>query len=394
MNRMRLVPVTLALCAAALSSACFTFGTVPDYGRPLPPGAAALLPLAPGEEVPDFASQWVRRDELLEVTERSLIWFDKPSSKTHFPLEGVSHERAQQSLSHFRDVLLEARNAEDLQRRIENDFTVYKSAGWDGDGGGVLFTGYCTPILDGSVSRTSQYRWPLYGLPPDLLKAEDGSILGQRTDAGVVPYPDRRQIDAGGLLDDQNLELVWMRSPLDAYIAHVNGSTIVRMRNGSLKRFGYAGKNGHRYTSLRGELVRDGKLSQAEANLDTIRRWAKAHPAEVEEYLWRNPSYVFFMPINGNPHGSLNIEVTAERTLATDKTIFPRGGVVFVDADLPDANGRGTAPFQRFMFDQDTGGAIRTAGRADIYLGRGVRAERMAGATQSEGQLYYLFLKS
>ena len=49
-------------------------------------------------------------------------------------------------------------------------------------------------------------------------------------------------------------------------------------------------------------------------------------------------------------------------------------------------------PFQRMMFDQDTGGAIRTAGRADIYLGVGPDAERRAGTTRAEGQLYYLFL--
>ena len=50
-------------------------------------------------------------------------------------------------------------------------------------------------------------------------------------------------------------------------------------------------------------------------------------------------------------------------------------------------------PFTQMMLDQDTGGAIRTAGRADIYLGVGHVAERMAGTTRSEGQMYYLFLK-
>lgn len=391
MNTERLVTAALVVILAALSSACRTTGPQPDYGRPLPPGAPALLPLQPGEPRPDLASQWTRRDELLEVAERSLRWFDKPSSETHFPLEGVSHARARGSVERFREILLEASSAEDFERRVEREFTVYKSAGWDGEGGGVLFTGYCTPILDGSATRTSEYRWPLYGLPDDLVKAPDGSILGQRTGDGTRPYPDRRAIESRGLLDGQGLELVWMRSPLDAYIAHVNGSTIVRMRDGGLKRFGYAGKNGLQYTSLRGELVRDGKLTREEANLETIRRWARAHPAEVEEYLWRNPSYVFFMPIDGNPRGSLNVEVTPERTLATDKALFPRAAIVYVDASLGRA-GVGK-PFSTFMFDQDTGGAIRTAGRADIYLGRGARAERMAGATQSEGQLYYLFLK-
>jgi membrane-bound lytic murein transglycosylase A len=45
------------------------------------------------------------------------------------------------------------------------------------------------------------------------------------------------------------------------------------------------------------------------------------------------------------------------------------------------------------MLDQDTGGAIRTAGRADLYLGVGPEAERRSGATQATGQLYYFFLR-
>ena len=45
------------------------------------------------------------------------------------------------------------------------------------------------------------------------------------------------------------------------------------------------------------------------------------------------------------------------------------------------------------MFDQDRGGAIRTAGRADVYLGVGPEAEQEAGSLRREGQLYYYFLK-
>ena len=45
------------------------------------------------------------------------------------------------------------------------------------------------------------------------------------------------------------------------------------------------------------------------------------------------------------------------------------------------------------MLDQDTGGAIRTAGRADIYMGIGPDAEWVAGRTKNPGQMYYLFVK-
>jgi membrane-bound lytic murein transglycosylase A len=141
---------------------------------------------------------------------------------------------------------------------------------------------------------------------------------------------------------------------------------------------------------LRQALVDDGRLKAETANLQAIRRWADDRPGEVQKYIHRNPRYVFFTPIAGNPKGSLNVEVTARRTLATDKTLFPRASLVYVDAKLG-RNSRNS--YHQFMLDQDTGGAIRTAGRADIYLGTGASAERRAGSTQIQGQLYYLFLK-
>jgi membrane-bound lytic murein transglycosylase A len=48
---------------------------------------------------------------------------------------------------------------------------------------------------------------------------------------------------------------------------------------------------------------------------------------------------------------------------------------------------------ERFMLDQDTGGAIRAAGRADIYMGIGPDAGQLAGHQFAEGKMYYLLLK-
>jgi membrane-bound lytic murein transglycosylase A len=50
-------------------------------------------------------------------------------------------------------------------------------------------------------------------------------------------------------------------------------------------------------------------------------------------------------------------------------------------------------PYSGFVLDQDTGGAIRAAGRCDVYLGVGDEAGQLAGQTYQEGRLYYLFLK-
>ncbi len=365
--------------------------TAPDYSRALPDGASALIPLGPDEPLPDVSSQWEERDDILPALDLSIAWTMREHARQFFPQAGITHERALRSLERFREILLDASGPEDFQRRIASEFTVYKSAGWDGRGGGVLFTAYCTPILEGSLERTEHYQHPLYGLPPDLVKERDGSVRGWQTALGLLEdYPSRGAIEAGGLLEGRELELVWLVDPIDAYIAHVNGSAFIHLPDGSLFRLGYAGKNGRPYTSLGKELEADGKIPRGQASLRAIREWAaSAPPDELHDYLSRNQSYVFFTPIAGNPHGSLDVEVTACRSIATDKSLFPRGAIAFV---APKKESATDAPVDRFYFDQDTGGAIRTAGRADLYLGIGPEAEEIAGRTKLEGQLYYFFV--
>ncbi len=381
-----------ALLLVANAAACQLPADRPNYETPLPFGSPALLPLGPEEVRPHLGGAWLDRADVLPALERSISWTRTEHAEQFFPVASIPHDLALASLERLKTLLNTSESASSFNASVMAEFDLYKSAGWNGRGDGVLFTGYCTPILDGSPQRTAVYRHPLYALPQDLEKAVDGTILGRRTERGLEPYPTRGVIEASGLLENKNLELVWLRDPLDAFIAHVNGSAFVRLTDGSELRLGYAGKNGQPYTSLGGELVRDGEVDAAELSLAELRRWAERNPDRVDQYLRRNDSFVFFAPLDGNPHGSLNLEVTSQRTLATDKSLFPRGAAVFVDTILPVPSG-GDMPFQQLMFDQDTGGAIRTAGRADIYLGVGPGAERMAGATRAEGQLYYLFLK-
>jgi len=379
----------LLVLVSLLLAAC---RTTPEYGRPLPPGAPALLKLEPGDRKPDFGPQFYERDEILPALDRSIAWTRLDHARQFFPIEGVSHARALRSLERFREILTTSDSASEFSARLDLDFEVYKSAGWDGKGGGVLFTGYCTPILPGDTSPSATYRYPLYALPPDLVKGEHGEILGRRTaSGGLEPYPTRRAIEAGALLEDQGLELVWLRDPLDAFIAHVNGSAFVELPDGSQLKFGYAGKNGRPYTSLGAELIAAGELEASELSLAGLREWAAENPGRLQPFLDENESYVFFTPIDGTPRGSLNVPVEPGRTIATDKTLFPRGALVYVDTTLPGP--AGPRLFERFVLDQDTGGAIRTAGRADLYLGIGPEAERRAGATKAEGQMYYLFVR-
>lgn len=383
------------LCTLALLPLLAACRSTPDYNTALPEGAPALLPLGKNDPVPDFSRQWEQREEILPALDHSLFWTRREHAKQFFPQAGIDHGRALRSLERFRALLVETAGPSEFQQAIEREFTVYKSAGWDGRGGGVLFTAYCTPLLRGQLEADARHRWPLYALPPDLVKGKGGEILGWETAMGRMPqYPSRHAIEAGDLLEGKGLELVWLADPLDAYIAHVNGSAFIELPDGSIYRVGYAGKNGREYHSLGRELESEGKIPRGEASLQTIRAWAaRVGEEELFDYLHRNPSYVFFTPITGNPHGSLDVEVTAERSIATDKSLFPRGAVVFVDAPAPRKASDQAESFYRLFLDQDTGGAIRTAGRADLYLGIGDEAVERSGRVKVEGQLYYLFLK-
>ena len=381
--------VAALVLVAAGSSAC----QAPNYGRPLDPNAKALERVNLASLELPIAYQWDERDEILPALELSIAWTKREHAKQFFPMAGIEYDLALASLERFRQILTQSSNRAEFEQAFYDEFDAFVSAGWDSKGGGVLFTGYCTPLLMGSRTRTDRFHIPLYSKPPGLVKDKSGKTLGLETERGLDRFPTRQRIDDDGIFAGQGLELAWLADPIDAYIAHVNGSAFIELPSGELLRLGYSAKNGRPYASLGKQLIEAGYVAAEDMNLAAIRQWASASsPSQVAALLNRNESYVFFQPIEGNPHGSLDVEVSAGRSLATDKRIFPRGALVFVDTTVPSPYG-GTLPFEQFLFDQDTGGAIRTAGRADIYLGIGPKAEAQAGRLKSPGQLYYFFLK-
>jgi membrane-bound lytic murein transglycosylase A len=354
--------------------------------------AGAALELL-GSGVPEVARALEGdRASLLAALEQSLTWFEKPSSRDYFPAVGVTHERAWASVYAFRELMLHATDAIELARWIHDEFEIYASGGGDGRGT-VVFTGYYSPAFAGSLSRSEEYRYPLYRRPSDLVSdSETGETMGRRVGGRIVPYPTRAEIERSGMLSGG--ELVWLRDRFEAYLVHVQGSAAITLLDGSVFRVGYDGNNGHDYVSAARALVDDGKLAEDELSLEEVRAHFDAHPEDLDPYLRRNPRFVFFRRDDGEdwPAGSLGVKVTPLRTLATDKEVFPAGGVVLVVTYTSDASGR-MHRFEQIMLDQDTGGAIRTAGRADIYYGVGPGAEALAGNQYAEGRLYYLFLK-
>jgi len=363
-----------------------------DYSKPLPPGALALRKIGP-EAYPDFSRGFNNRFGLEEAVRNSLNYLSKPSSQKYFPYGDITHARAVASLQRFLELLQQVQSGKELDQAIRREFDVYQSVGCD-DRGTVYFTGYFCPIFDGRRQADAVFRYPLYKLPPDLVKDEEGRTLGRRTpDGNLVPYYTRREIEEGKLLE--GWEIAWLKDPFEAYVVTVQGSAKLRLEDGSLYELGYAGNNGHEYTSIGRLMVERRVIGRNQLSLGTLIRYFRTHPHEVYKYCWQNHRYVFFQERPGGPYGSLNEPVTPFRSVATDKEVFPRACLAFIDTYLP-VYYDGSVSVVRyggFALDQDTGGAIRAAGRCDVYMGIGPSAGAVAGRTGSEGRLYYLFLR-
>ena len=366
----------------------------PAYNRPLLPGQQALIKLTNPSQIPDFTLAGLDLHGLKPTIEKSLNYLNKPSSKQYFPVSGITHQRALDSLKAFLGLLDSGLRGADLNAAIRDKYDVYMSVGCDNQGT-VLYTGYYTPIFEGSFKPGKGFRYPLYKQPEDLVKGPDGQIFGQRGGDGKIrPYPPRAVIEDEMLF--RGSELAWLSSQFEVYIAHVQGSAKIRLENGDIRTVGYAANNGHEYKSIVEELVKDGRISSSQISLAAMIAYFESHPDQVAKYTQMNPRFVFFREEEGEPRGSLNEPVTPNRTIATDKSIFPRGCLAFISTTLPKATiGQVVLqPYSGFVLDQDTGGAIRAPGRCDIYIGQGDTAGELAGRIYQEGKLYYLFLKS
>jgi membrane-bound lytic murein transglycosylase A len=290
----------------------------------------------------------------------------------------------------------------DAQARefFEEWFTPHKvrGAGWRNRG---LITGYYEPLLQGRFTPSEQFRFPVYARPKDLLivdlselfpELKDKRVRGKLIGNKVVPYYNRQQIDTQqGLLEGQ--ELLWVDDPVALFFLHIQGSGRMELADGRIVAVGYADQNGHPYRSIGRELIAMGELASEDVNMFSIRDWLRDHPHRAEALFHRNPSYVFFAlrpAQQEGPVGSLNVPLTAQRSLAVDRNVIPLGVPVWLDTTRPGTN---SEPYRRLVLAQDTGGAIKGAVRADLFWGRGVTAERMAGLMKQPGRIFVLLPK-
>jgi membrane-bound lytic murein transglycosylase A len=267
------------------------------------------------------------------------------------------------------------------------------------DGGSEgLVTGYYEPLLHGSRVFGGSYRYPVYGVPPDLLVIDLAEanpelkgirLRGRMQDKKVVAYYTRAEIERG-LAPLRGREILWVDDAVELFFLQVQGSGRVRLPGGETLRLGFAEHNGHPYVSIGRLLVARGELSVDKASMQGIKQWAANNPARLGWLLQQNPAYVFFREMPDSPPGPVGaqgVPLTPGRSIAVDPMTTPLGAPVFLSTTSPGS----ARPLNRLVIAQDTGTAIKGAVRADFFWGFGEEAGQAAGRMRGRGRMWILY---
>ncbi|MEN8153714.1 MAG: MltA domain-containing protein [Acidobacteriota bacterium] len=348
------------------------------------------------------------KEELIRSIDHSLNYIKKIPDDTIFQFGSDKYNKNEMegSLKDFRTELLKHGLSEKFFRFVRENYNFYEAAT-----GKVLYTGYFEALLKGSMERTEQYKYPLYRKPLDLVTIELSRFSSLKNIKGlpkllrgklnednrITPYYSRSEIDSEKALLNKDLELIWTNNPVDLFFLHIQGSGIIELEGGDKIRVNYAGTNGHPYRAIGRFLVEKGICTYKDLSMQFIKKYIKENPDEAEEIFNYNPSYIFFRKVEEGPVGSLGVPVTPYRSIATDKYIFPKGSICYISTKLPEFDKNdsisGRTEFSGFALNQDTGGAIRSPGRADLFTGNGKKSELTAGHLKEEGKLYFLIKK-
>ena len=346
-------------------------------------------------------------DSLILSINRNIEYLNRldPETIFHYGPHVFTCQQVRESFEAFLNLLSKGLDPDQLSREIRETFQLYRATGRVKKGR-VLFTGYYEPIYEGSLSPDETFKYPLYRLPDDLIRVDlslfnekfkGESIVARIAGKKILPYYSRYQIEAERALKGKGLEIAWLKDPIDVAFLHIQGSGRLRFPNRNDLLVHYQASNGQPFRSIGRYMIEKGFLVREETSMQAIRKYLTENPEALDEVLNHNPSYIFFQQVENGPLGSLGVLLTPGRSIALDPKIFPKGGLGFISCRKPLLNDQGEIVgwdrFSRFVLNQDSGGAIKGAGRADIFWGSGPYAELTAGHMQHDGDLYFLIKK-
>jgi membrane-bound lytic murein transglycosylase A len=199
----------------------------------------------------------------------------------------------------------------------------------------VRMTGYYTPVIKASRSRTSEYSVPML----------------RRPESNVPPA----EFIEGGALNGRRLELAWLRSKKELANAQLQGNCLVEFPDGKRQHFGFGGS--------------------------------------VKRSKGGKGKYVFFTPVDDKVLGCGFFPLTAGYSVAVDPNFIPIGSTLLAELPNIDAKGKLLGYTYRIIFAQDRGGAILTTKRMDLYSGIGQKGLQEARKINRYGRLWLILPK-
>jgi len=360
---------------------------------PAPPRAEPHLVALSAVDCRSLLTDDAPLSSLQQAVARSIDYTEKlPPERTLTVLDG--HVTAGELTAMLRD--LNAADSAALTAQMCDHFHLYRAELPQG----LLVTGYYQPELAARRTRNDRFRYPLYRTPNDLVETDltpfcpacSGRVVqGRVKDGQFVPYYSRAEIDAGALVG-RGYEIAWVDDPIEAFFLHVQGSALLHFDDGVQMQISYAGSNGRPYTSLGRVLVEQGKMERQAVSLQTLKDYLRTHAGEQEQLMETNQRYIFFRPVITGAIGSIGVPLTAGRSVAADASVYPRGGLAFLNV-RPREGQQGTNServLSRLVLIQDAGTAIAGSGRLDVFFGTGATAEAIAGDLRNPGELYLL----
>lgn len=310
---------------------------------------------------------------------------------------------------------------------FEQNFTVWQMAD-NGKLGGTV-TGYYIPVLSGDVKSTRKARFPIYGIPHDMINValpahlrnskatvrirqegankgvidangtygadlsafpineRSSSLKGRFEGNQFVPYYTRAQIN-GGALNGKAPILAYADDPVELFFMHIQGSGHLKTPNGKIIHLGFADTNEHPFVGIARYMANKGYLPLAQGSMQGIKKWIAENPSKMAEVLGQNPRYVFFRELEGSSGslGALGVPLAGELSGAVDRRFVTLGAPIFVATVHPDTR----KGLNRLIMAQDTGAAIKGGVRVDFFWGYGDAAGQTAGKMKETGYVWQL----
>lgn len=352
--------------------------------------AVATSPAHAWQEVTDvrFIDRGRPQDLLLALDRQAEYLSRNPNAVAKVGPLRLTHAKLLEGVRALSKLVIESYEDPSFSDKVRAQFRVFRTSNPQ-KSGKAHFTAYYDPIINISLQRTPRFSEPIYRLPPEYVQGPSG--CHRNLQQGRAPCHTRYEIEIGHALEGRGLEIAWTDDPVELHFLHIQGSGLARLPDGTFKILNFGGHNGFKFESATRLMMNDGLLS---GHYIQAKDYMRTHLDVARKYLARNPRFIFFKLEDGVTRGAAAIPLTSGRSIATDPNQYASGTLGFIRYEAPLVNQAGdvtsTISTSRFVAVCDTGSAIVGPGRADLYVGAGPQAERLAGATNTFGELYIL----